>query len=305
MLTIILETIYNLVMLFYYIVEAFVMKFIPAKFRSKDISGQVALVTGAGGGIGRLIALGLSNLGCVVVCWDVAKQANEETARLIKLSKGQVYAYQVDLTKREDIYRAAERVKQDVGKVTILVNNAGVVTGKAILECSDELIQRTFDVNILAHFWTVKSFLPDMIMQDQGHIVTIASLAGFSGCNRMVDYCASKFAAVGFDESLRTELAVDGRKGVKTTVVCPFFVKTPLFAGIKSKVLPVLEPETVANETITAILTEEPMCLIPSRLSILIALKSLLPIKALISSYKAFGLDETMNAFEGPKTKYN
>lgn len=74
MLTIILETIYNLVMLFYYIGEAFVMKFIPTKFRTKDISGQVALVTGAGGGIGRLIALGLSNLGCVVVCWDIAKQ---------------------------------------------------------------------------------------------------------------------------------------------------------------------------------------------------------------------------------------
>ncbi|XP_046657869.1 epidermal retinol dehydrogenase 2-like [Daphnia pulicaria] len=305
MLKLILETIYNLVMLFYYIVEALVVKFIPIRFRSKDISGQIALVTGAGGGIGRLIALGLSKLGCIVVCWDVAKQANEETARLIKMSKGQVYAYQVDLTKREEIYRAADRLKQEVGKVSILVNNAGVVTGKALLECSDELIQRTFDVNILAHFWTVKSFLPDMIMQDQGHIVTIASLAGLSGCNRLVDYCASKFAAVGFDESLRTELAVDGRKGIKTTVVCPFFVKTPLFAGIESKILPVLEPETVASETIDAILTEQPVCLIPSRLSILLGLKSMLPIKALISTHKAFGLDETMNAFDGPKTKYN
>jgi all-trans-retinol dehydrogenase (NAD+) len=74
MLTLILETIFNLVMLFYYIVESIVVKFIPIRFRSKDISGQVALVTGAGGGIGRLIALGLSSRGCKVVCWDVAKQ---------------------------------------------------------------------------------------------------------------------------------------------------------------------------------------------------------------------------------------
>ena len=74
MLALILETIYNLVMLFYYIVESLVIKFIPIRFRSKDISGQVALVTGAGGGLGRLIALGLSKLGCKVVCWDVAKQ---------------------------------------------------------------------------------------------------------------------------------------------------------------------------------------------------------------------------------------
>lgn len=302
---IIIETILNLLMLFYYIVESLVVRWIPVRFRSKDISGQVALVTGAGGGIGRLIALGLANLGCKVVCWDVAKQANEETARLIKMSKGEVYAYQVDLTKREEIYRAAERVKQEVGKVAILVNNAGVVTGKSLLECSDEQIQRTFDVNILAHFWTTKSFLPDMIMQDSGHIVTIASLAGLSGCNRLVDYCASKFAAVGFDESLRTELAVDGRTGVKTTVVCPFFVKTPLFAGIKSKILPVLEPEHVARETIDAILTNDPVCLVPRHIGPIMALKSILPVKALISTNRAFGIADTMNAFEGPKTKYN
>ncbi len=74
-----------------------------------------------------------------------------------------------------------------------------------------------------------------MIAQGKGHIVTIASLAGMNGMNRLVDYCASKFAAVGFDESLRAELLVDGHTGIETTVVCPYFVRTPLFDGIKSK----------------------------------------------------------------------
>ena len=74
-----------------------------------------------------------------------------------------------------------------------------------------------------------------MILQDRGHIVTIASLAGMNGINRLVDYCSSKFAAVGFDEALRTELQTDGRVNIKTTVVCPYFVRTPLFDGIKSK----------------------------------------------------------------------
>lgn len=77
MLMIILEAIYNLVMLFYYIGETIVLKFIPTKYRTKDISGQIALVTGSGGAIGRLIALELSNLGCKVVCWDVAKQGRK------------------------------------------------------------------------------------------------------------------------------------------------------------------------------------------------------------------------------------
>ncbi len=71
---VILEAVYNLGMLFYYILEAMVVPWIPIKYRSKDVSGQIALVTGAGGGIGRLIAIGLAKLGCKVVCWDIAKQ---------------------------------------------------------------------------------------------------------------------------------------------------------------------------------------------------------------------------------------
>lgn len=133
----------NLLLIYYYIIESIVIRWIPVKYRAKDISGQIALVTGAGGGIGRLIALKLAKLGCRVVCCDVVKQgnlystcyktsnfhccnnsisfdihtANEETARLIKLANGNVHAYHVDLTKREDVYRMADRVKREVGKV--------------------------------------------------------------------------------------------------------------------------------------------------------------------------------------------
>ena len=124
--------------LIYYMIEAIVLSIIPDKYRhKKNISGQIALVTGAGGGIGRLLALGLASQGCRVVCWDIAKQgkrrfnmwqlflkpfsfsikANEETARLIHQAKGEAHAYQVDLTKKENIYRLAEQVKKDVGKV--------------------------------------------------------------------------------------------------------------------------------------------------------------------------------------------
>jgi len=294
----------DLAMAFFYLFQSIVLRFVPLKYRAKDISGQIALVTGAGGGIGRLLCLGLASQGCKIVCWDVAKQANEETARLVRMAKGDVYAYQVDLTNREDIYKVAERVKREVGKVSILVNNAGVVSGKNLLDCTDEQILRTFDVNTLAHFWTVKSFLPDMILQDRGHIVTIASLAGMNGINRLVDYCSSKFAAVGFDEALRTELLTDGRVNIKTTVVCPYFVRTPLFDGIKSKVLPVLEPEDVANETINAILTNDEICIVPRHLSFLMMIKAFLPVKVLYAGLRSFGLGDTMNAFQGPKTKY-
>ncbi|XP_046455181.1 estradiol 17-beta-dehydrogenase 11-like isoform X3 [Daphnia pulex] len=301
----IIDLVYDVAMIFYYVIKAILVPWIPIKYRSKDISGQIALVTGAGGGIGRLLAVGLSKEGCKVVCWDVAKQANEETVRLIQKSKGQAYAYQVDLSKREEVYQMAQRVKREVGIVSILVNNAGVVSGKVLLDCSDEQIQRTFDVNVLAHFWTVKSFLPDMIEQDLGHIVTVASLAGLNGTDRLVDYCSSKFAAVGFDESLRTELAVYGRKGIKTTVVCPYLVNTPLFAGAKSKVVPALEPEDVAQAVINSILTDEEVCVVPRYASFLTTLRKMFPVNAQLVAHRALRLGEVMNTFEVAKPKHN
>ena len=85
---------------------------------------------------------------------------------------------------------------------------AGIVSGTALLDTPDAKIMRTFDVNILAHFWTLKAFLPQMIERKLGHVVNVASLAGHSGINKLVDYCASKFAAVGLDEALRVELHV-------------------------------------------------------------------------------------------------
>ena len=103
---------------------------------------------------------------------------------------------------REDIYRAAEKTKEEVGLVTILVNNAGIVSGSTLLETPDTKIVKTFEVrifkdvtltllsllqvNILAHFWTIKAFMPDMIKHQNGHIVNVASLAGHSGTNKLV-----------------------------------------------------------------------------------------------------------------------
>ena len=108
------------------------------------------------------------------------------------------------------------------------------MNGTALLDTSDERIIRTFDVNIMAHFWTIKAFLPDMISQKRGHLVNVASLAGHSGTNKLVDYCASKFAAVGLDESLRVELFVQGHGDtVRTTVICPYYINTGMFAGVQ------------------------------------------------------------------------
>ena len=116
------------------------------------------------------------------------------------------------------------------------MNHLGIVSGSTLLETPDEKIVRTFDVNVLAHFWTLKAFLPEMISMKNGHIVNIASLAGHAGQKKLVDYCSSKFAAVGLDEAFKIEMKVLGHDFINSTVVCPYFISTGMFDGVASKV---------------------------------------------------------------------
>merc|ERR1712200_82064 len=109
---------------------------------------------------------------------------------------------------------------------------------------------------------TIESFMPDTILNKKGHIVNVASLAGHSGMSKLVDYCSSKFAAVGIDDALRVELHVQGHSEyIKTTVVCPYYISTGMFAGVQSKLIPILEPEFVADSVISAVLTEKQVLL--------------------------------------------
>ncbi|TGZ37228.1 Short chain dehydrogenase/reductase family 16C member 6, partial [Temnothorax longispinosus] len=132
----------------------------------------------------------------------------EETVKLVRAAGGTCYGYVCDLCDRADIYKKAKIIREEVGKVTILINNAGIVTGMKFLDTPDKLIIQTMDVNVMSHFWTVKAFLPTMLENNKGHIVSVASLAGQCGIPKLVDYCTSKFAAMGFDEALRMELEV-------------------------------------------------------------------------------------------------
>jgi all-trans-retinol dehydrogenase (NAD+) len=149
-----------------------------------------------------------------------------------------------------------------------------------------------------------------MMATNKGHIVSIASVAGLSGSVRLSDYCASKFAAVGFEESLRLELQCDGYNGIHSTVVCPFFINTGMFAGVKSRsylinktiislsvtivlnsifihysIIPIMEPEFVADEIMAAVLTNQEVLIIPKMFYTLITLKTYVKIKQIIFNF--------------------
>ncbi|XP_043480933.1 short-chain dehydrogenase/reductase family 16C member 6-like [Leptopilina heterotoma] len=259
------------------IVESLVRMFIPLKYRMKSVSGEIALITGGGGGLGRLLSLRLANLGAIVVVWDINKQGIEETVKLVQASGGTCYGYLCDLCDREDVYKKASILRKEVGRVSILINNAGIVTGQKFLDTPDKMIIRTMDVNIMSHFWTVKAFLPEMLEENKGHIVSIASLAGHAGIYKLVDYCASKFAAVGFDEALRMELEAEGYN-INTTVICPYFIRsTGMFEDVLSSFVPTLSPNEVADSVITAMRCNEKFAILPGYLQIILALKWMFP----------------------------
>ena len=204
----------------------------------KDLSNKNVLITGAGNGIGKLLSIAMAKEGSNIVLWDLNPKSIGMVAKEIGEMGKKAWVYPCDVSKKEEVYKQAEKVQKEVGKIDVLINNAGIVSGKPFLECSDEELERSIDVNLLAHFWTTKAFLPDMIKTNSGHLVSIASAAGLIGIASLADYSASKFAVVGFDESIRMELRKSKINGVKTTCVCPYYINTGMFDGVKTKSTP-------------------------------------------------------------------
>ncbi|KAM6402123.1 estradiol 17-beta-dehydrogenase 11-like [Pluvialis apricaria] len=265
--------------LIYSYLEAFVKLFVPVK--RKSVSGELVLITGAGHGVGRATAFEFAKRQSRLVLWDINKHSVEDTAAECKRLGATVQAFVVDCSKREEIYSAAEKVKKDIGDVSILVNNAGVITAADLLSTQDHQIERMFEVNILAHMWTTRAFLPTMMNNNHGHIVTVASAAGHFVTSFMVAYCSSKFAAVGFHKALTEELSTLGKDGIKTTCLCPVFINTGFVKNPSTRLGKILEIEEVVEALMEGILTNQKMVFVPSHLTIALLSEMLFPERAL------------------------
>ncbi len=123
-----------------------------------DFGAEISLVTGAGQGLGRLLALKFAECGSTLVLWDINEEKVQAVAEEIRAMGNDAYAYVCDCSNREEVYAVAAQVRREVGDVAILVNNAGVVSGKKLVDSKDEEIERSFGVNALAHFWVSSSF---------------------------------------------------------------------------------------------------------------------------------------------------
>ncbi|CAI2353806.1 unnamed protein product [Caenorhabditis sp. 36 PRJEB53466] len=258
----------------------------------KSVQGKKVLITGSGSGIGRLMAVEFAKLGAEIVIWDVNTDGAEETRRQVEALGGKA--------------SMADETKRAVGDVDILINNAGIVTGKKLFDCPDELMEKTMAVNTNALFYTAKNFLPAMLEKNSGHLVTVASMAGKTGVVGLVDYCASKHGAIGCHDSIGMEILAQKKYGVKTTLICPFFINTGMFHGVTTKcpaLFPILEADYAVECILEAILTDRPLLCMPRASYIILALIGLLPIEAQVLMADFFGTSESMNDFKGREKK--
>lgn len=270
-----------------------------------DVRGRIALITGAAAGIGRLLSSELAARGAIPVLWDLDEERlGPALEELRAVTGGRARGYACDVRDPDAVYGTAERVRSEVGDPDVVVNNAGVVSGARLLDLTDEEIRRTFEVNVLSLYWVTKAFLPAMVARNRGHIVTMASAAGLVGVSRQTDYSASKHAAVGFDESLRVELRRVA-PGVTTTVVCPYYIDTGMFEGVRTRfprLLPILQPDDVAHKIADAIEHDRPFIALPPIVRLLPALR-VLPPRAFDRMMDLFGINVSMESFVGHEQK--
>jgi short-subunit dehydrogenase len=263
------------------------------------LAGANLLITGAAQGMGKLVAtLAAEGKAARLILWDIRGDLLAVTAEDLRsrFPETVLVTQAVDVSDTPALLRAADTA----GPVDILLNNAGVIVGKLFVEHTAAEIDRTIAVNTTALMHLTRVILPAMIARGRGHIVNIASAAGLVANPGMSVYCASKWAVVGWSESLLLEMR-EARSGVHVTTVMPYYVRTGMFAGVtSSSLLPLMEPEHAARRIVRAIEKDQPRLRIPWQIYGLPLVRGLLP-AALFDLVvgKGLGVYRSMKTFTG------
>jgi 2-hydroxycyclohexanecarboxyl-CoA dehydrogenase len=197
-------------------------------FMTRSLQGRVAVITGAGSGIGRGIALRLAEDTAKIAIWDIDFAGAEETAKMVRDAGGTAVAINADCSDKAAIHAAAEKTRADLGPVAILVNNAGIAPFTPFMDIEDDLFDRVIRINLRGPYLVIKEVLPDMLAANWGRVINITSSSVQSGSFAQGHYVASKGGLVGITKALALEFAASG---VTVNMVPPGFIDTPMLRG--------------------------------------------------------------------------
>ena len=249
----------------------------------RDLKNKNILITGGARGIGKQIAIDFAKCGANIVICDLnelffEEKLFKEQTKEIEVLGVSCFGYHLDVTDINNIIEVRKKILSEVGKIDVLVNNAGVVFGGRFLEVSIKQHRLTYDVNTQGIVNMLHVFLGDLIKQNAAHIVNIASASGFTSLPGGATYASSKAAVTSFSESLYIELKKDGYEHVGMTIVCPAYVNTGMFDGVKEPTfIPMLTVEKLSKKIVRAVVCNRLFVLEPIFIKFIPFMKAVFP----------------------------
>ncbi len=207
-----------------------------------DLSGKIALVTGAASGIGEAIALTFARQGAFVYVADIDEANGQRVSAEIEKEGGRAAFFNLNVTEQKDCLKAVDVVHAAHGRLDILVNNAGLGHVGNILTTTAEDLDRLYAVNVRGMFDLTKAFIPIMVEQKYGVIINMSSVGGVAAVSERIAYCTTKFAVVGFTKCIALDHALDG---IRANCICPGRVETPF---VKARLAEYPDPEKAYRE---------------------------------------------------------
>jgi len=265
-----------------------------------NFNNKTVLITGGASGIGKIMGRKSLERGAAkLIIWDINEKGLADTKAEFDRLAGEIITYKVDVSNSEEIINTAQAVKDKIGTIDVLINNAGIVVGKYFHEHTHLDISRMMAINADAIMHITRAFLPEMMQRNIGSVCNICSSAGLISNPKMSVYAASKWAAIGWSDSLRLEMKQLG-KHIYITTIMPFYINTGMFDGVKSSILPILEPEPTAERIMKAIEHKTKMLAMPLPYWFIRLSQGLLPIRIFewIMQH-IFGIYDGMKEFKG------
>ena len=260
------------------------------------------LITGGASGIGKIMGrIALEKGAKCLIIWDINEQNMADTKKEFS-ALGKVKYYRVDVGNENAIHEAYTSTVKECGDIDILINNAGVVTGnKSFDKIGTNEIELLMRINSIGPMLVTREILPDMLKRNKGHICNIASAGGMLGNPKMSVYGASKWAAIGWSESVRIELQ-EQKSPVRITTIAPYYINTGMFNGVNSPIFPILDPEKTSAKIIRAIEKNKVFYGIPFGFHFIRFWQFILPFPLFDFVFgKVFGIYHTMDNFVGKK----